>query len=198
MFCQKLNLFGCLPIWQSISMTVARFNYSPRLLNPSFLKIMYIAILENLILHLARFFFSSWMLVENQCQKNALVSYLCMHCIKKVRIRGYSVQMWKNVGKMRTRITLNTNAFYAVMESMYIPFRRSFLTGKKYFSVIWISFFFKWRRAFWYRSLMVTLFIRTYVIRTTRLKLIKSTDKLRTFWGWEVEKNQNNNDLYFL
>ena len=24
-----------------------------------------------------------------------------MHCIKKVRIRGYSVQMWKNVGKMR-------------------------------------------------------------------------------------------------
>ena len=148
MFCQKLNLFGCLPIWQSINMTVARFNYFPHLLNPSFLKIMYIAILENLILHLARFFFSSWMLVENQCQKNALASYLRMHCIKKVRIRGYSVQMWKNVGKMRTRITLNTNTFYAVMESMYIPFRRSFLTGKKYFSVLWISFFFQEKTGF--------------------------------------------------
>ena len=148
MFCQKLNLFGCLPIWQSINMTVARFNYFPHLLNPSFLKIMYIAILENLILHLARFFFSSWMLVENQCQKNALASYLCMHCIKKVRIRGYSVQMLKNVGKMRTRITLNANTFYAVMESMYIPFRRSFLTGKKYFSVLWISFFFQVKTGF--------------------------------------------------
>ena len=34
------------------------------------------------------------------------------------------------------------------MESMYIPFRRSFLTGKKYFSVLWISFFFQVKTGF--------------------------------------------------
>ena len=60
------------------------------------------------------------------------------HCVKRVRIRSYtgphfpafscirtaygeiqsispySVQMWENPGKMRTRITPNTDTFYAV------------------------------------------------------------------------------------
>ena len=114
MFCQKLNLFGCLPIWQSINMTVARFNYFPHLLNPSFLKIMYIAILENLILHLARFFFSSWMLVENQCQKNALVSYLRMHCIKK---SPYSRLFCPNVEKCGKNADQNNSEYEHFLRS---------------------------------------------------------------------------------
>ena len=34
------------------------------------------------------------------------------------RISPYSVQMQKNAGKMRTRITLNTDTFYAVFEAV--------------------------------------------------------------------------------
>ena len=44
-----------------------------------------------------------------------------------LRISPYSVQMRENVGKMRTRITPNTNTFYAVSvnqqsEMLYILF----------------------------------------------------------------------------
>ena len=35
--------------------------------------------------------------------------------------------------------------------------------------------------------------LKTNFIRTTRLIFIKNKNKLRTFWSWEV---QNNNDLY--
>ena len=43
---------------------------------------------------------------------------LTLHCVKSVRIRSispYSVRMRKNAGKMRTRITPNTDTFYAVV-----------------------------------------------------------------------------------
>ena len=40
------------------------------------------------------------------------------HCVKSVRIRSYSgpysVRMWENAGRMRTRITPNTDSFYVV------------------------------------------------------------------------------------
>ena len=39
------------------------------------------------------------------------------------RISPYSVQMRKNVGKMRTRITPNTDTFYAVSRSRILAKR---------------------------------------------------------------------------
>ena len=35
-----------------------------------------------------------------------------------------------------------------------------------------------------------TFFIRTKFIRTTSLKLVKSKNKLRTFRGWEIQKQK--------
>ena len=53
---------------------------------------------------------------HNLVKKNAcdLSSASCMTgecCVKKVRIRSYSVRIRKNAGKMRTRITPNTDSF---------------------------------------------------------------------------------------
>ena len=54
-----------------------------------------------------------------------------LHCVKRVRIRSYSglqfslifpysVQMQENAGKMRTRITRNTDTLYAVLVIFFI------------------------------------------------------------------------------
>ena len=39
------------------------------------------------------------------------------HSVKRVHISLYSVRMWENPGKIRTRITPNTDSFYAVKET---------------------------------------------------------------------------------
>ena len=51
------------------------------------------------------------------------------HSVKVVRIRSYSVRMRENPGKMQTRITPNTDFFYAVEcapdQSIYLYFNET-------------------------------------------------------------------------
>ena len=70
-------------------------------------------------------------------------SFLAIHCVKSVRIRSYSgphfsrirteygeilrispysVRMRENAGKRQTRITPNTDTFYAVIPSLFLCF----------------------------------------------------------------------------
>ena len=62
------------------------------------------------------------------------------HCVKRVRIRSYSgshssrifpysLRMRENPGKMRTRITRNTDSFYAVHLTFFLTFQL-FYTSK--------------------------------------------------------------------
>ena len=79
-------------------------------------------------------------------------SYKDLHCIKKVRIRSfsdphfsrifshsdrispYSVQMRENQGKVRTRITLNTDSFYAaLLFDKVLPFGNFWQCGRLIF-----------------------------------------------------------------
>ena len=48
-----------------------------------------------------------------------------------------------------------------------------------------------------FRSISLHFFVRTNFIRTTRLKLVKNTNKFRTFWGWEMYRQKNKNDELF-
>ena len=79
-------------------------------------------------------------------------SYKDLHCIKKVRIRSfsdphfsrifshsdrispYSVQMRENQGKVRTRITLNKDSFYAaLLFDKVLPFGNFWQCGRLIF-----------------------------------------------------------------
>ena len=64
---------------------------------------------------------------QTPCETGLLDFHIMTPCIKQ-SISPYSVRIRENAGKMRTRISPNTNIFYAVIVSVVkIHFRKIFL-----------------------------------------------------------------------